>query len=279
MAIVVTGTSGNFGRLVVEKLLERGVAPGDVLATARSTDRIEAPAGVRTARLDYDDVDASVLSEGDVLVLVSGSEVGQRARQHGNVVEAARAAGVGRIVYTSVTNVESDLVVAPEHRVTEQLLADSGIPHTLLRNGWYTENYTAAFEQARATGTIAAAAGEGRVASVARADQAEAAAVVASTDGHEGAAYDLVGAEAWTHAELARTFGEVLGTEVTYAALDAAAYADALRGAGLDEGTIGFLLAADANIADGLLAGTGDDLARLLGRSPATLRETVATWA
>lgn len=280
MAIVVTGTSGNLGRLVVEKLLARGVAPAGVVATARDTSKVEdlAARGVRTAALDYDAVDASVLSEGDVLVLVSSSAVGQRERQHRNVVEAAKHAGVARVVYTSVANIDSDLVVAPEHRATEALIRESGLPATFLRNGWYTENYTAAFGQAQATGRIASATGEGRVASVERADQAEAAAVVATTEGHEGAAYELVGQHAWTHAELAATFGEVLGREVGWTSLDGAAYRQALLEAGLDEGTVGFLVAADANIEAGLLAGTGDDLANLLGRAPRTLAETVADW-
>ncbi|MDT9592902.1 NmrA family NAD(P)-binding protein [Nocardioides zeae] len=283
MAIVVTGTSGQLGRQIVEKLLERGVPAGDVVATARDTARIAdlAERGVRTARLDYTDVQAegSALSAGDVLVLVSSSEVGQRTAQHRNVVEAAVAAGVARVVYTSTANIDTDLVVAPEHRETEALIEASGLPRTFLRNGWYTENYAPAFAQAQATGAIAAAAADGRVASVERAELAEAAAVVASTEGHEQKAYELVAPTAWTHAELAATFGEVLGREVTYAALDADAYREVLLGAGLDEGTAGFLVTADLNIADGDLAGTGDDLAALLGRAPRTLRETVGTWA
>ncbi|WZH51509.1 MAG: SDR family oxidoreductase [Nocardioides alkalitolerans] len=282
MAIVVTAASGQLGRLVVEQLLERGVPAGDVLATARDTARLTdlADRGVRTARLDYDDVDASVLSAGDVLLLVSSSAVGQRARQHGNVVEAAKAAGVARIVYTSVTNVDSPtLVVAPEHKATEELIEASGLPWTFLRNGWYTENYLPAFGQAAERGQVAAAAGDGRVSSVERAELAEAAAVVLAGEGHEGAAYELVGQEAWTHAELAAVFADVLGREVEYAALPADTYRDVLVGAGLDEGTAGFLVAADQNILDGELGRTGDDLATLLGRAPRTIAQTVPTWA
>ncbi|WP_301799979.1 SDR family oxidoreductase [Nocardioides sp. ChNu-153] len=282
MAIVVTAASGQLGRLVVEALLQRGVAADEVLATARDTAKVAdlAARGVRTARLDYSDVDGSVLGAGDVLLLVSSSEVGRRTEQHRNVIEAARAAGVARIAYTSAPAADtSPLVVAPEHKATEELLRASGVPSTLLRNGWYTENYQPAFAQARATGRIAAAAGDGRVASVERAELAEAAAVVLTTEGHEGAVLELVGQEAWSHAELAAAFGEVLGTEVAYDALPAEEYRQVLLGAGLDEGTAGFLVAADTNIADGVLAPTGDDLARLLGRAPRTLRQTVATWA
>lgn len=281
MAIVVTGASGQFGRLAVEKLLERGVPAGDIVATARDTAKIAdlAERGVRTARLDYDAVDGSVFAAGDVLLLVSSSEVGKRAVQHGNVIDAAKAAGVARIAYTSVTNVDSPtLVVAPEHKVTEDLLRASGLPWTFLRNGWYTENYLPAFGQAAERGQVAAAAADGVVSSSERGELAEAAAVVVTTDGHEGKAYELVGQEAWTHTELAAVFADVLGREVSYAALPAATYRDVLLGAGLDEGTVGFLLAADQNIADGELGGTGDDLATLLGRAPRTLAQTVATW-
>lgn len=281
MAIVVTGTSGQFGRLAVEKLLERGVPADEIVATARTTERISdlAEKGVRTVALDYDDVDGSVFGGGDVLLLVSSSEVGRRTEQHRNVVEAAKAAGVARVAYTSVTNVDSpDLVVAPEHKATEELIVASGLPHTFLRNGWYTENYLPAFGQAQATGTIASAAADGRVSSAERAELAEAAAVVVTTAGHEGKAYELVGQEAWTHSDLAAVFDEVLGKDVAYAALSADDYREVLLGAGLDEGTVGFLVAADLNIAAGELGGTGDDLADLIGRAPRTIAQTVPTW-
>lgn len=281
MAIVVTGASGQFGRLAVNKLLERGVDAGDIVATARDTDTITdlARAGVRTATLDYSDVDGSVFSAGDVLLLVSGNEIGHRAEQHRNVVEAAKAAGVARIAYTSVVNVASpDLVVAPEHKATEDLIVASGLPFTFLRNGWYTENYLPAFAQARENGEIVAAAADGGVSSAERAELAEAAAVVVSTEGHENKAYDLVGPIAWTHADLAKVVGDVLGAPVTYRALEADIYRDVLLGAGLDEGTVGFVVGVDRNVAAGELGLLSDDLADLIGRTPRSIAETVPTW-
>jgi NAD(P)H dehydrogenase (quinone) len=282
MAIVVTAATGNLGRKVVEQLLARGVQPGQILATARRPEELAdlADRGVRTARLDYDDVDPTVLSAGDVLLLVSGSEFGRREEQHGNVVKAAAAARVQRIVYTSAPSAtDTTLVLAPEHAATERLIADSGLPATILRNGWYTENYRATFDQAAQTGVVAASVGDASVASAARADFAEAAAVVLTTDGHEGAVYELSGDQAWTYDDLAAVFGDVLGREVAYRQISPDEQLEALIGHGLDEGTAGSVVALDANTAEGLLAVRTGDLSRLLGRPTTPMPVTVASWA
>ena len=281
MAIVVTGVTGPFGRKVVEHLLARGVEPGEILATARRPEALEdlAERGVRTARLDYDDVDPAVLSAGDVVLLVSGNEFGSRAAQHGNVVKAAAGAGVERIVYTSAPSADdTTLAVAPEHAATEKLISDSGLPATILRNGWYTENYQQTLDQARGTGAVVASAGDGAVASAPREDFAEAAALVLSTSGHEGAVYELSGDEAWTFADLAAVFGDVLGSEVAYRPVSSEEHHEVLVGAGLDEGTAGFVVALDQNIAEGLLAVRTGDLSLLLGRPTTPMPVTVASW-
>ena len=281
MSIVITGATGHLGRLVVESLLERGV--DDVVATGRAVERLGdlAERGVRTERLDFDDVPDTVdwLGAGDVLLLVSGSEVGRRVPQHRAVVGLAARSGVRRIVYTSAPSADDTaLVLAPEHAATERLIRESGLPFTFLRNGWYTENYLPAFEQARESGVVAASVGDGRVASAPRADFAEAAAVVLSTDGHEGAVYELSGDIAWDHDELARTFGEVLGREVGHQRLSRDLHRELLLSLGLDEGTAGFVVALDQNIGAGLVAVTTGDLAKLLGRPTVPLVETVRTW-
>jgi NAD(P)H dehydrogenase (quinone) len=281
MAIVVTGTTGPFGRKVVEHLLARGVEPGEILATARRPEALGdlAERGIRTARLDYDDVDPAVLSAGDVVLLVSGNEFGRREAQHGNVVKAAAAAGVERIVYTSAPSADdTTLAVAPEHAATERLIRDSGVPFTFLRNGWYTENYLSTFEQARGTGVVVGSAGNGAVASAPREEFAEAAAAVLATDDHEGAIYELTGDEAWTYADLAATFGDVLGTEVVYRSMAPEEHREVLQGAGLDEGTAGFVVALDQNIAEGLLAVRTGELSKLIGRPTTTMPVTVASW-
>lgn len=280
MTIAVTGTSGHLGRLVVQSLLARGAAPADVVALARSTTKVAdlAEAGVVVREADYDRPETLVpaLDGVDVLVLVSGSEVGQRVRQHGAVIDAARSAGTGRVIYTSAPHADtSPLVLAPEHKATEELLAASGLTTTILRNGWYTENYLPDVQRARETGEIANSAGDGRVASASRADYAEAAAVVALADdgAHDGAVYELSGDVAWDFDELARTVTELLGRPVTYRRLSSEEHRELLLAAGLDEPTAGFVVALDGNVRDGLLAETTGDLARLVGRPTTPLAE------
>ncbi|MFC7880220.1 SDR family oxidoreductase [Isoptericola sp. NPDC057391] len=283
MTIAVTGTSGHLGRLVVESLLARGAAPADVVALARSTEKVAdlaAPDGpgvvVREADYDRPETLASALDGVEVLVLVSGSAVGQRVRQHGAVIEAAKGAGVRRVVYTSAPHADtSPLVLAPEHKATEELLAASGLTTTVLRNGWYTENYLGDVQQARETGEIARSVGDGRVASASRADYAEAAAVVALADdgSHDDSVYELSGDVAWDFDELAATAGALLGRPVTYRRLTPDEHRDQLLAAGLDEGTAGFVVALDGNTRDGLLADTSGDLARLIGRPTTPLAD------
>jgi NAD(P)H dehydrogenase (quinone) len=283
MSIVVTGASGHLGRLVVERLLDRGVDPAGIVATGRSTDKLGelADRGVRTERLDFDDVPETVpwLAAGDVLLLVSGSEVGKRVPQHQAVVDLAARTGVRRIAYTSAPAADdTTLALAPEHAATEGLIRASGLPFTFLRNGWYTENYEPAFAQARETGVVASSAGDGRVASAPRSDFADAAAVVLASEGHDNAVYELSGDVAWSFDELAATFADVLGREVTYQRLTPDEHRALLVSFGLDEGTAGFVVALDQNIADGLLAVTTGDLARLIGRPTEPLAETVRRW-
>ena len=282
MSIVVTGATGHLGHLVVESLLDRGVEPDRILATGRRTEALEdlAARGVRTARLDFDDVDGSVLTAGDTLLLVSASVPGQRVRQHGNVLAAATEAGVARVVYTSAPSADdTTLVLAPEHAATEEMIRTSVLPFTILRNGWYTENYRQAYDQAAATGVLTDSTGEGRVSSATRADYAEATAAVLTQEGHEGAIFELSGDEAWNFEELAAAFGAALGRDVRREALHPQEHRTRLVGAGLDEDTAAFVVALDQNIAEGVLGVTTGDLARLAGRPTTPMRETVASWA
>ncbi len=271
MSIVVTGATGHLGRLVVEHLLADGVPAAEVVAAGRRTERLAdlAERGVRVAAVDYarPGTLAAALDGADVVLLVSGSEVGQRVAQHQAVIDAAKTAGVGRLVYTSAPHADtSPLVLAPEHRATEEALRASGLTTTVLRNGWYTENYLGDLEQARATGEIVAAVGDGRVASAPRDDFAAAAAVVLRTDGHDGAVYELAGDVAWTFDDLAAAASEVLGRPVVYRPVTSEQRRADLLAAGLDEGTAGFVVALEENTRDGLLAGGDDDLSRLIGR-------------
>ncbi|TFB17181.1 SDR family oxidoreductase [Microbacterium sp. 3H14] len=275
MTILVTGATGNLGRLIIDSLLERGADPQSIVAGARDTTKIADPR-VRSVHLDYTDAAsvAAAVDGVDTVILVSGSEVGQRVPQHRTVIDAAKAAGVTKFVYTSAPKAtSSDLVLAPEHKATEELIAAAGLPAVILRNNWYTENYAADLARAAETGLLTAGTGDGRVASASRRDFAEAAAVVALEDGHIGEVYELGGDVAWTYSDLAAAFSEVTGRPVTFVPVSSDEQVAALRDAGLDEGTAGFVAALDAGIKGGALADTDGTLARLIGRPTTPLVE------
>ncbi len=284
MTIVVTGATGHLGRLAVQSLLARGVPAADIVAAGRSAEKLAplAESGVRTARIDFTDPAtlAAAFDGADSVLLVSASEPGRRVAQHANAIDAAKAAGVSHLVYTSAPRADStDLVLAPEHKATEELIVASGIPFTVLRNNWYTENYAGTFAQARETGVIGGNTGDGRVASATRADFADAAAAVLTTEGHLGATYELGGDTAWDFAELASVFSEVLGREVVYSPVTPEENRAALIAAGLDEGTASFVVALDSNIASGALAEVTGDLGRLIGRPTTPLLDAVRSFA
>jgi NAD(P)H dehydrogenase (quinone) len=276
MTIVITGATGHLGRLAIEHLLARGVAASDIVGGGRDAQKLAelAATGVGTAALDYTDpasLDAA-FAGADTVVLVSGSEVGQRSAQHRNVVDAAKRAGVGRIVYTSAPHATtSQLVIAPEHKVTEEAIAASGVPSTILRNGWYHENYAGTFAQVAESGVYVASTGDGRVASAARSDYAEAIAAVLTSDGHEGAIYELSGDTAWSGDDFASAASTALGREVVFRSVSPEEHLAILRDAGLDEGSAGFVVALDANIRDGLLSETSGDLSLLIGHATVPL--------
>jgi len=284
MTILVTAASGQLGRLVLDSLLARGVAPGDVRAGARTPDALadHAERGVDVVHLDYDDeaTVAAAVKGVDRVLLISGTEMGRRVDQHRGVIDAAAAAGVGHLVYTSAPKADdTTLVLAPEHRATEELVRASGVPFTILRNNWYAENYVPDLLAARETGTLVTSVGEGRVASAARADYAEAAAVVLTEPGHEGRVYELAGDRAWTFDVLASALGEVLGREVALHQVSSEERVALLEGAGVDAGTAGFVAALDANIRDGELATADGALSRLIGRPTTSLVDALRPLA
>lgn len=271
MSVVVTGATGHLGRLVVEHLLAGGLAADQVTAVGRNADRLAdlASHGVRTVAADYSDGPAleAAFAGADTVLLVSGSEVGRRIDQHRQVIDSARAAGVRRVVYTSAPHADTtELVLAPDHKATEELLRASGLAWTILRNNWYTENYVQAVEQARATGAIVTSAGDGRVASAPRTDYAAGAAAVLLGGDHDGRVYELSGDVAWTFDELAAAASEVLGTPVTVRNVSDDEYREILVGAGLDAGTAGFVVALDEGTRRGDLADATGDLRTLIGR-------------
>jgi NAD(P)H dehydrogenase (quinone) len=277
----VTGASGPFGHAAVTGLIESGVAPSDIVALVRTPSKVAdlAEQGVQVRSADYSAPDtlAAALTGVNILLLVSGSEVGQRVAQHTNVIDAAKGAGVSRIVYTSVLRADTtELVLAPEHKATEAALRASGVAFTMLRNGWYTENYLGQLEQYRATGEIVGAAGDGLVSAAPRADFAAAAVAALIQPGHENAVYELGGAPAFTMTELAAALSAATGTRIVYRDVTPEENTAILEGVGLDAGTAGFVTALEIATERGDLFTDTGDLQRLLGRESAPLAEAVA---
>jgi NAD(P)H dehydrogenase (quinone) len=282
MTIAIFGATGKLGSDVLDLLLQRGVPASDILALGRNTDRLARldQRGFRTAQIDLDQPAglAETLAGVDKVLLISTGEPGKRLPQHQVAVDAVKAAGVQHLIYTSALQAPTTiLVLAAEHKATEEYITAAGVTSTFLRNGWYTENHTADFDAAR-TGTIANSVREGRISSAPRREFAEAAAVVLTTEGHEGKAYELSGDVAWNYDEFAAAAQDVLEAPVRYQPLSTEEERDQLLGFGLDEGTVGFIGMLNANMRDGAMSATTGDLASLIGHPTEPLAVTLRTW-
>ena len=276
---LVTGAAGQLGRLVLADLISK-VPAVDIVALVRRPDAAAdlAKLGVETRIASYEDPAAlaAAFAGIDRLLLISSSEVGQRAPQHQNVIDAAKAAGVGFIAYTSILKADSSpLALAAEHKATEEALAASGLAHAFLRNGWYTENFTAALAQDLELGQHFGAAGSGKFAAAPRADYAEAAAAVLAGAGHEGKTYELGGDTAFTLTEFAGAVSELSGKPVVYVDMPEQVFADALKGAGLPGPFAEILANSDAKAAEGWLDTPSTDLATLIGHPTTPLAEVL----
>ncbi|CAH5468087.1 SDR family oxidoreductase [Klebsiella oxytoca] len=277
--IAITGATGQLGQHVLENLLKT-VPAGQVVAIVRNPAKAESLSqrGIGVRQADYSDEAAltAALQGVDKLLLISSSEVGQRAVQHRNVINAAKAAGVKFIAYTSLLHADtSPLGLADEHIATEQMLADSGIAYALLRNGWYTENYLASAPPAIEHGVFIGAAGNGKIASATRADYAAAAARVIAEEGHAGKVYELAGDEAWTLSELAAELSKQSGKNVVYQNLSEADFAAALKGVGLPAGLADMLANSDTGASKGGLFDDSRTLSALIGRPTTTLADSI----
>jgi NAD(P)H dehydrogenase (quinone) len=279
MSIVVTGATGHLGRHVVEQLLEK-VPAEQITAVVRDESKAAdlAARGVRLAVADYNTPETfdGLFAAGDKVLLISGNEFDKgRVQQHRVVIDAAKAAGVSLLAYTSAPG-SLTAALADDHRATEEVLLASGLPYTLLRNAWYHENYTENLAPVLAHDAVVQAAGEGRVASASRADYAAAAVAVLTGEGHENKTYELSGDEAWGFAEYAAELSRQTGKEIAYNAVSPEALASILTGAGLPEAFAGILAGVDVSIEKGELAVTTGDLSRLTGRPTTPIAESVA---
>jgi NAD(P)H dehydrogenase (quinone) len=279
--IIVTGAAGQLGRLVVAELLK--IAPAaHVIGLARNAaaakDLADRGVELRTANYDAPASIAAALAGADKVLLISSSEVGRRAQQHRSVIDAAKAAGVKLLAYTSILHADtSPMALAVEHRETEALIRSSGVPFALLRNGWYTENYTGNIAAAVQHGAVLGAVRDGRISSAARADYAAAAAaVLASPENQAGKVYELAGDKAFTLTEYAAELARQSGKPVAYKDLPEADYKAALRAAGLAEIFAALYAESDAKAANGALYDESRQLSRLIGRPTTTMAQSVA---
>ncbi len=272
MTIAITGATGQLGRLALAAIKTRG---GSAIALARDPAKA-ADLGGQVRAFDYTKADAAALQGVSTLVLISSNDFNDRAGQHRAVIAAAKAAGVGHVIYTSILKGDqSPMILAQDHIATEAALRASGLAHTVLRNGWYTENYTGSLGAAVAHGGMAGSAGDGRIASAARADYAEAIAAVALNAGLQGKVYELAGDTAYAMSEMAAEVSRQTGKAIGYTSLPQAEYAAMLQGVGLPEGFAAVLADSDAQAARGALFDDSRNLSALIGRPTTPMAASV----
>lgn len=277
----ITGATGQLGRLVIEALLQH-VPPAQIIAAVRSPAKAAdlATRGIVVREADYERPDTltAAFAGARKVLLISGSEIGRRVPQHAAVIAAAKAAAVDLLAYTSVLRADTSLLsLAAEHKATEDLVTESGLPSVILRNGWYTENYTAALAPALQHGVLIGSAGSGRISSAARADYAQAAANVLLQSAPEGGRiYELAGDDSYTLADFAAEVSRQTGRPLTYQTLPEAAYAEALIGAGLPAAFAALIAQSDAAAAQGALFDDGKALSHLIGRPTTPWADVIA---
>ncbi len=283
MTIVVTGATGQLGRRVVEALLARGVAAGGVVAAVRSPQKAAgfAARGVQVREADYDRPETlrAAVAGADKLLLISSNALERKIIQHRSVIDSAKAVGVELIAYTSALDAQlNPMIIAADHKATEHLLAASGLRYAVLRNGWYAENYTQNLAEVRDSGVIVGSAADGRIAAAPRADYAEAAAAVLTSDGGGGSTfYELGGDEPFTMTELAAQIARQTGEPVTYRNLPVGEYIRTLVGSGLPAEQAALVADSDLAVSRGFMTTDSGDLRRLIGRPSTPLADTIAT--
>lgn len=275
MTIAITGATGQLGRLAIGALKARGQSP---IALVRDPAKA-ADLGVEARAFDYKATEtlAPALKGVTTLVLISSNDFDDRAGQHRNVIAAAKAAGVGRILYTSLLNAtKSTMLLAADHKATEEAILASGLTYTILRNGWYTENHTGSLGGAFAAGAMIGSAGAGRFSSAARADYADAIAATAATSGHDNAIYELAGDVAYSYADMAAEVSRLTGKTIPYNDLPPDTYAGILESFGLPAGFAYVLADSDVQAGKGALFDDSRTLSRLIGRPTTPMAVTVA---
>lgn len=276
MKIGITGATGQLGRLVVD-YAKKSTSPSNIVSLVRDPEKAK-DLGVEVRAFDYNKPEAleAQLKGIDRLLLISGSEIGKRVQQHENVIKAAKAAGIKLLAYTSLLHTDSSpIFLASEHLPTEKILRASGITYAILRNGWYTENYTQSISQNITAGAVFGCAGQGKISAAARKDYAEAAAVVLTGEGHEFKIYELAGDESFTLSDLAAEISKQTGKKIVYNNLSEAELVEVLKNAGLPEQMAGAFASIDTHIANGALYDNSHQLSQLIGRKTTPLSAVV----
>lgn len=278
--ILVTGATGQLGRLVIKSLIEKGVEPSNIIAAARNLDSAQdlSSLGISIRYADYTDPASlkEALEDVEKVLLISSNNVGHRVQEHQAVIQAAAEANVKQLAYTSILKASSTPIkLGAEHIATESDIKASGIPYTILRNGWYSENYLAALPMALQHNAFIGSAGEGKVSSAARADYAEAAAVVLSTEGHLRKTYELAGDNSYTLSDLAAETAKQAGKKLSYHNLPEKEFAKILLDSGLPEGLAYGLADADIGASNGFLESSSSELQYLLGRTTTPIGESI----
>lgn len=268
--IAITGATGQLGRLVISSLLKK-IPADDIVAIVRSVEKAKdiSALGVNVRQADYNQPASwdAALQGAEKVLLISSSEIGQRVQQHRAVIDAAQRVSVKLLAYTSVLHADTSVLgLADEHRETEAAINASGVPFTLLRNGWYTENYAMGIGAALSLGAVYGCGSDGRISSASRADYAEAAAVVLTSDGQSGKVYELAGDTSYTLSEFAAEISQQSGKSIPYINLPEAEYKKALLGAGLPESLAELLANSDTGVSKGALFDNGQQLSGLIGR-------------
>lgn len=277
MKIAITGATGQLGRIVVSKLKEK-VSADNIIALVRSIQKA-ADLGVETREADYEKPETfeEALKDVDTLLLISSSEASKRVTHHQNVIDAAKKNAVKWIVYTSMLHADTSTIsLAAEHVVTEAAIKESGLPFTILRNGWYTENYAGSIPSAIAGGALIGSAGDGKISAASRKDYADAAVAVLTTDGHQGKVYELAGDEAFTLTDLAAEVSRQKGKDIPYKNLPIDEYANVLTSFGLPEGLAYAIAGWDVGMSKGDLFDESKQLSKLIGRPTTPVAEVVA---
>lgn len=279
--IAVTGASGQLGQKVIQSLLAKTGAQ-NILALVRNPEQLASfeAMGVQARIADYEKPETleSALAGVEKLLLISSSAVGQRATQHQAVIDAAKAAEVQLLAYTSILKADtSPLMLAQEHKVTEAAIEASGMPSVILRNGWYTENYTQQIQGILEQGAVVGAADQGVFSTASRQDYADAAvAVLTSNEDQTGKVYELAGDTGFTLEQFSVEVAKQYEQSITYSHLDESDFAQLLiDAAGLPEGFAKALADSEAQAAKGWLEDESQTLSQLIQRPTTPLAESV----